>query len=341
MVLDYEKVMGNLKKGEYAPVYLLQGEEPFYIDQISNYIEANALHESEKGFNQTIFYGKDTTIVDIVNAARRFPMMANRQVIVVREAQDINDLFKDNKAQLLEKYVEQPLESTIFVLCVKYKKLDGRKSLYKKFEKHAVVFNSDKVKDYQLANWIEKYLRSEQFKFADNVPNLLADHLGNDLSRISNEVEKLKISLGSNRVLDDKIIQQNIGISKEYNAFELQKALLNGDEAKCYQIVRYFAANPKSMPLVVLISVLFNYFINILKTHATPVLSDAEVAKALGIHPFVAKEYIQATKVFNRERIFRIFEYLGEADLHSKGVEAQQLSHQSILMELIYKILKG
>lgn len=254
-----EQVFSSLKNRQFAPVYFLQGEESYYIDLISDFIEKNALPEHEKGFNQVVMYGKDINVGMLLTQARRFPMMAEKQVIIVKEAQDMQDLNRDDAQKLLESYIEKPLASTILVFNHKYKTLDGRKSLAKIVDKHAILVDSKKLYDNKIPEWITVYLKEKGFGIHSAATQMLADSIGNDLSRLSNEIDKLLINCQDKKEVTAQLVQQYVGISKEYNMFELQKALIQRDVLKANQIIGYFEANPKSNPLVVVVATLFTF----------------------------------------------------------------------------------
>ncbi len=327
------EILRNLKNRIYQPVYFLCGEEPFHIDRISDYIEENVLNEMEKEFNQTILYGQDIQIPELVAACRRFPMMAEYQVIIVKEAQQLS------KIEELKSYVENPAQSTILVLCYKYKTVDRRKEFGKLIDKKSVYFNSEKFRDYQLPQWIEQYVKEEKLKIGPRSATLLAEFLGNDLAKISNEIGKLKILLPEGAEITDEVIQKNIGISKDYNVFELQNALGDKDILKSNRIARYFAQNSKNHPIFTTIPSLYGFFTKILRYHMVSAQSPREIATSLGVHEFFVKDYARYARNYSPGKLLRIIEYLLEADLHSKGVDTTGLDEDEILKELVYKIL--
>jgi DNA polymerase-3 subunit delta len=334
-----EQVFALIKSRQFAPVYFLQGEEPYYIDLISDSIEKNALPEHEKGFNQVILYGKDITIGNLLNQARRFPMMAEKQVIIVKEAQDIQDLNREDGQKLLESYIERPLASTILVINYKYKTLDGRKSLAKTVDRHAIFVDSKKLYDNKIPDWISAYLKEKGMSIHPAATQMLADSIGNDLSRLSNEIDKLLLNCQGKKEITTELVHQFVGISKEYNMFELQKALTQKDVLKANQIIQYFEANPKNNPLVVVVATLFTFFCKVLVAHHSKENSEAGLAKVLGVNPFFVKDYLQALRAFPLVKVISIIHYLRIADLQSKGVEAGQASEGQILKELVFKIL--
>ncbi|SDL04629.1 DNA polymerase III, delta subunit [Catalinimonas alkaloidigena] len=334
-----ESVLQDLKQGRYAPIYFLQGEESFYIDQIADFIEAHALQEFEKGFNQVIIYGKDADMAKVLNNARRFPMMAERQVVLVKEAQEITDLNRDTGQQMLEAYVRNPLPSTILVFCHKHKTLDGRKKLAQVLDKQAVLVTTKKLYDNQVPQWIERYLQEKKRQAMPDAVQLIAESIGADLSRLSNEIDKLLINLREGATITPDVVQQYIGISKDYNVFELQRALVYRDADKAYRIVHYFESDPKSHPIIPIIALLFTFFCKVLTVHAAADQSERGLAKALKINPFFVKEYLIAKRNYPPPRVAAAIHHLRTADLQSKGVEGGSITEGQILKELIFKIL--
>lgn len=331
--MKFEEVLKELKAGKYRPIYLLMGEESYFIDEISDYIADNALQESERSFNQTVVYGKETTVADVISLAKRYPMMADRQVVIVREAQLLKSI------EDLEIYVSNPLESTVLVLCYKYKTYDKRKALAKQIAKKGIVFTSDKIRDYQIHDWILKYVNGIGLKINISTAKLIGDHLGTDLSKITNAFDKLQLILPKGAEVTPGVVQKNIGISKDFNVFELQTAIGQKDVLKVNQIISYFAKNPKDHPLVVLISSLYNYFSKILLFHVQTDKSDQKVAAELKVHPFFVKEYKQASKLYPVRKTVRIITYLREYDLKSKGIDNTSATDGELMRELMFKIL--
>lgn len=336
---EASQILKNLQAGQYAPIYFLQGEEPYYVDLISDYIEQNALDESAKGFNQIILYGKDSRISDVLNNAKRFPMMSDRQVVIVKEAQNIMDLGKEAGDKLLMQYLENPLPSTILVICFKHKKLDRRKALYKSLEKHAVLLTSNKLYDNQLPDWIRDYFNQKEFKITDKSVFMLAEFIGNNLERLSNEIDKMLINFKEKVEITDHIIQKYIGISKEYNAFELQKAVALKEIVKANKIINYFEANPKSNPVIPIISLLYSFFSKLLVLHGTSDKSDNSLSSVLKVHRFFIRDYTTAARNYPPQKVVDVIHNLRHADLQSKGVNAANLPDGQILKELIFKIL--
>ena len=334
-----EAVLKDLKNNKYAPVYFLQGEEPYYIEKISNYIEHHALQEHEKGFNQIIMYGQDVTIAAILGNARRYPMMAERQVLIVKEAQNISDLGKESGEKMLTAYISNPLPSTILVFNYKLKKLDARKTFTKSIDKFTVFVESKKFYDNQLPDWITSYFTEKGFKVSPRTSVLIGDYIGNNLERIANEIDKLLINLKPGEEVTPDHVQRYIGISKEFNVFELQKALTVRDVLKSNQIVNYFAANPKNNPIIPIISSLFSFFSKLLIAHHTKDKSERSLASAIGVNPYFVKDYIGALKNYPTAKVIAVVHDLKIADLQSKGVESPNISDGEILKELVFKIL--
>lgn len=334
-----EDVIKDLKAGKYAPIYFLQGEEPHFIDVISDYIEKNAISESEKGFNQTIMYGKDAPMTAILGNARRFPMMSDRQVVIVKEAQNIWGIGREEIDTLLINYIQNPLPSTILVFAFKYKSLDGRKALAKELDKKAILVKSDKIPEYKLASWIEGYIQSQGHKIDNRTAVLLADSIGNNLEVMTNEISKMLINFtGAIQITADHV-HKYIGINKEYNNFELTKVIGLKDVLKANKIIHYFSQNPKANPLIPTIIVIYNYFGKFALYHDLKGATDADLARKLGVNPFFIKEYHIAAKRYNLGKVIDAFEYIKEADLRSKGVNVGKVDESLILKELIFKIM--
>ncbi len=334
-----EAVLKDIRSGKYSPIYFLQGDEPFFIDLISDYIEQNAIPEHEKGFNQITLYGKDAPMSMILNNARRFPMMADRQVVLVKEAQNIPDLGKEGGDALLLNYLQNPLPSTILVFSHKYKSLDGKRKIAKELEKSAVVVKSEKVADYKLAAWIEEYIKSKGHQIDTRTATLLADSIGNNLEVLTNEIGKMLINFNGPTKIEANHIHQFVGINKDYNNFELTKAIGAKDVIKANKIIFYFAQNPKGHPLIPMISLLYTYFCKIALVHAHPQVGDAELARALGVNPYFVKEYKSASKHYHLGKVIDCVGYVKEADLRSKGVDSNGMENSEILKELIFKIM--
>ncbi len=312
------------------------GEEPYFIDNIVRLLEDSVLDESLKGFNQSIVYGRDVSTQDIIDLSRRYPMMGNYQVVIVKEAQYVD------RIEEIEKYIDNPLETTILVIAFKHKKLDKRKAFYKKLnssDNNVVIFDSEKIKDYNITKWIEGEIRNLGFTISPVGLMLMADYLGNDLGKINNELQKLTINLKPGFAITEKEIEENIGISKDFNLFELQNAMAARDAMKAYRIVDYFEANPKDHPLQMITVVLHNYFIKVFKYHQIKSKPQNQMAAELGVPPFIVKEYVKAGKMFSAGKIKNIIADLRDLDLKSKGVGNLNAGSYGFLKELIFKAL--
>ena len=332
--MTFEDIFKKLKRKEFAPVYFLMGEESFFIDQISDYILENAIPKTERDFNQTILYGKDTDIGTIVTTARRFPMMAEKQLVVVREAQNIKNIDQ------LSSYVKNPLPSTILVINYKHKSLDKRKSFTKEVAQNGVLFESKKIYENQIPDWIKKYTNNLKYKIDTKACFLLAEFLGNDLGKITNALEKLTINIPKDKTITPSDIERNIGISKDYNNFELQNALGKKDVLKANQIINYFSTNEKNNPMVVTIALLHSYFSKVLKYYFIKNKTNEKVvASNLRINPFFVKDYKLAARNYNPKKLVEIIAMLREYDLRSKGYGDAGTKHGDLLKELIFKIL--
>jgi len=330
-----QDIIKDIKARKLKPIYLLHGEEGYYIDLISDFLEENVLSEAEKGFNQTILYGKDTEMMTVLNASKRYPMMSDYQLVMVKEAQDL----KFDKAEdQFQAYCENPLRSTVLVLCHKYKKFDKRKKVYKLIEKAGLIFESGTIYDNKVPAWIEDFVKAKGHHINPKASALLAEYLGNDLSKIANELEKLMLNVPQAQEINTKEVQDNIGISKEYNVFELQNALTRRDVYKANQIVNYFEANPKANPIVLVMGNLAGYFTKILKYHY--VTDKSQAARELGVNPYFLKDYELAARNYNLGKTFEVISLLREYDLKSKGVDATgHTEHGELMKELVFKIM--
>ena len=335
------EILKDLKNKKYKPIYLLHGDEPYFIDMVSNFVEHKLLSDAEKGFNQTVLYGKDTDIMTVLNASKRYPMMADHQVVLVKEAQDMkwgsDDADKKGINPLLS-YLDNPLPSTILVFCYKYGKFDKRKKTYKSIEKNGLIFESASLYDSKIPAWIDGFIGDKGYKINQQATMMLAEYLGNDLSKIANELEKLMLNVAAGQEITMKHIHDNIGISKEYNVFELQTALGKKDAFKANQIINYFESNPKANPIVLVLGNLNNFFSKVLIYHYVKDKSQQNLARELGISPFFVKDYEQAARSFNYGKTMQIISYLREYDLKSKGVDSTT-DHGGLMKELVFKIL--
>ncbi len=332
--MEFEQILDNLKKKIYHPVYFLCGEEPYYIDIISDYIEANILTAEEKGFNQSVYYGKDTDIINVLEAARRYPMMANQQVIIVKEAQSWKDLAP------LTRYLKAPSKTTILVISYKYNKPDGRTSEGKEIREKTIFLETKKLKDYQVSAWVENFIKSKGYSITPQAAQMLNDFLGSDLSKIVNELNKLFLVVNTGSKITPDDVEKNIGISKEYNIWELSDALGERNILKANRIISYFGADPGTYPFNKIANPLFSYFAKLFEYHFLPDKSEKSVANALAIHPYIVKNYIEAAKRYNKTRLFEIIGIIREYDMKSKGLEsASGVSQSDLMKEMVYKIL--
>jgi DNA polymerase-3 subunit delta len=331
---EINQIVSDIKSGNLHPVYFLMGEEPYYIDRISDYIEDNVLDESEKGFNQVVMYGRDVSIEEIVASAKRFPMMAERQVLIVKEAQDLSRTIEK-----LTSYVENPQPSTVLVLNYKYKKLDRRKKLYKAVAKNGLIYESKPLYENQVADWIRRVLGGKKYQVEPKAAQMLVEFLGTNLSKISNELGKLTTILPKGTIITPEHVEENIGISKDFNNFELRKAIGDKNILKANRIIDYFAQNPKNNPLVMTISLLNSFFTQLLIYHGLQNKSRENVAKALGIRPYFVPDYVSAARNYPMRKVAQIIAMLRDADVKSKGVGASNQSQGDILKELLFKMM--
>lgn len=334
-----EAVLKDLKAKKFAPIYFLQGDEPYFIDLITDFIEKNAIPEHERGFNQLVIYGKDSPMSLILGNARKFPMMAERQLVIVKEAQSIPDLGKEDAQKMLTTYLTNPLPSTILVFAHKHKKLDGRSALKKELDKRAIFVESEKVKDWKLVDWINDYFKELGHQIEPKASQLLADSIGNNLEVISNEVGKMLINFPEPTKFSADHISKYIGINKEYNNFELSKAIGFKDVIKANQIIHYFIQNPKNHPVIPIFSLLYNYFSKVALIHRLGPMPDNQLASMIGINPYGLKEYQAAARNYKLGKVIEVFTYIKEADLRFKGVDSGSMDEGEILRELVYKIL--
>lgn len=331
---EVKQLVTDIKNRKLKPIYFLMGEEPYYIDRISDFIEDTGLSEEERGFNQMVLYGRDVTVEDIVSNAKRFPMMAEYQVVIVKEAQDLSRTIEK-----LAQYAENPQPTTILVVNYKYKKIDKRKALYKTLKKTGVVYESKKLYENQVADWIRRVLSPKKYDISPKAAQMLVEFLGTDLSKINNELEKLQIILPKGTQITPDHIEENIGISKDYNNFELRKAVGERNAEKAFKIVKYFGENPKDNPMVVTVSLLFNFFSQLLQFHGLNDKSPRSVASALKINPYFVNEYIDAARNYPMRKVSMVVATLREFDVKGKGVGANAVPQGDLLKELLVRIL--
>jgi DNA polymerase-3 subunit delta len=327
------KIINDIKQGNIKPIYFLMGEEPYYIDKLTEYIENNILTDEEKGFNQMVLYGKDVSVEDIVSNAKRYPMMADRQVVIVKEAQELSRTIEK-----LESYAENPQPTTVLVIAYKYKTLDKRKKVTKVLDKNGLVFESKKLYDNQVGEWIKRVLSGKGFGIEPKAAAMLVEFLGNDLSKISNELDKLAIILPKGSTITPKLIEDNIGISKDYNIFELRKAIGEKDQLKAYKIADYFAQNPKDNPLVMTVGLIFGFFNQLLQYHGLKDKNPSNAAKMLKVNPYFIKDYDIALRNYPMRKVSSIISTLRDVDVKSKGVGSNSISQSDLLREMLVKV---
>lgn len=331
--MDYKAIIREITQKKFEKIYFLHGEEPYFIDEITNAIIENAMDESERDFNQTIVYGKECDAGTIIADAKSYPMMGERRLVVIKEAQEFKEI------DLLESYFNHPVETTIFVVCYKHKKFDTRKKLIKTAASNGLVFLSDKVRDYKLVDWISTYAKSTGYQITPKAAMLLAEFLGTDLSRIANELEKLSILVEKGTTINEVHIEENIGISKDYNLFELQNAFAERDYLKASKIVHYFEKNPKMGPIIPIISNLFRYHTQLMRIHFMKDKSRETIASSLGINPYIVTQYTNAAKIYNPKKLAANIEILQEYDLKSKGVNYVSPDGGELMKEMIYRLM--
>ena len=329
---EITKIIADLKNGIIKPIYFLSGEESYFIDVLSNYIEENILTEDEKGFNQTILYGRDVRYDEIVSASKRYPMMAERQVIIVKEAQDIK-----SDMDVLGQYAENPMLSTVLVICYKYKTLDKRKKIYKSLKSHGVLLETKKLYDNQVLTWMKADLHGRGYKIEPKAAAMLGEFLGTNLSKISNELNKLEIILPKGSTITPANIEENIGFSKDFNVFELRSAIGERNQFKAYQIVTNFAQNSKENPIAKTLPQVFSFFIQLMKYHGTKDKNPKNVATLLGVNPYFLKDYDIGIKNYSMKKVSQVLNSIRDIDVKSKGVGAS-MSQADLYKEMLIKI---
>lgn len=339
MDANVKKILTDLKAKKYAPVYFLQGEETYYIDLISDFIEQKVLPEAEKGFNQVILYGKDVTMAAVLTHARRFPMMAERQVVIVKEAQDIQDINKEIGGKLLLDYLARQVPSTLLVFCHKNKSLDKRKELGKKIDQFAVTLNTKKLYDNQLPEFVQEYTREKKVSIDDRAALAICEFVGNDLHRLANEIDKLIISLQPGEEISAERIMNQVGVSKEYNIFELQKAILNRDSLLANKIVNHFERNTKKNPIIPVVAYLYSFFSKVLMATQASDKSDKGLVSELKVSPYAARDYTLALRQFQQQKVIENISSLKDADLKLKGVNNGSADEGQIFRELIWRLM--
>jgi DNA polymerase III subunit delta len=328
-----EKILGDWKKRIFKSVYWLEGEEEYYINKLMDYAEHHILAESEAGFNLTVFYGRDADWATVINTCRRYPMFADRQVVLLKEAQQMRDIEK------LEPYIQNPLQSTVFIVSYKEKKVDGRSKLAKLLKEKGELLSTKKMYDSQLPEWTSELVHSKGYSIHQKALVLLIDHVGNDLVRIDHEIDKIQVNLGSRKNITEDDIEKYVGISKEFNVFELQDALSRKDVAKAFRIVQYFESNPKAAPIQMILPALYSFFSKAYMLFADPNLDEKSMAATLGINPYFIKDYIQTAKNYSYEGVEKVLLLLHQYNLKSIGVNSLAMEDGSLLKEMIIKMM--
>ncbi len=328
-----EKIIADWNKKQFQPIYWLEGDEDFFIDKVVQYAENQILNTNEAEFNLSIFYGKDAAWVDVVNACRRYPMFAERQVVLLKEAQQMRDIEK------LETYFENPLKSTIFVVSYKDKKLDGRTKFAKLVKDKGVLITTKKLYENQIADWTQQLVQTKGLTISQKALSLIVDHIGNDLSRINNEIEKLSINLGERKNISDDDVEKYIGVSKEFNVFELQSALAKKDMAKAIRIISYFEANPKAAPLQLMLPTFYSFFSKVFMVHGLQSKDEKSVAAALNIKEFQTKELLLTARIYSYSNIENVLLLLHQYNLKSIGINSTGIEAASLLKELVVKMM--
>lgn len=334
--IPFPQLLQQLKKKQYESIYLLHGDEPYFIDQIADYLEANVLSEGEKAFNQSMLYGKETDAKTLIDTCFRYPMMSPYQLIILKEAQEMRGL-KDIKP-----YIEKAVPSTILVICYKHKKLNLNSGFGKALKAKATILEAKKLYDNQVGDWIQKELKQRGMSIAPDAAELMAENLGTDLSKVSNALDKLQLNLPPKSTISKEEIEQHVGISKDYNVFELQRALGQGDVLKANRIVNYFAADPRKNSIIMVIGTLYNYFSKVLMLHSLQQKSEREVLQALGLRSnYFLREYRQSVQRFSLPKTVKVIRTLKEYDLKSKGIDFNKTNTEdgALLRELVWKIL--
>ncbi len=339
MDASVKKILTALRAGKFDPVYFLQGEESYFIDVISDYIEQNALNDSEKSFNQVVLYGKDVTMATVLTNARRFPMMAEKQVVIIKEAQDIQDLNKELGTKLLLEYLKQPVPSTILVFCHKHKGLDKRKELGKNIEKLATTISGKKMYDNQLPDFLADYAREKKVSIDMQAVQALCEFVGNDLNRLTNEFDKVAIGLAVGEPVTMDHVLAKVGISKEYNIFELQKAIVQRDLLQAARIVNYFERNTKRNPVIPVVAFMYSFFSKLLIASQVSDKSDKGLLSVLKISPYAIRDYTLALRYYTTQKIVENITCLKDTDLKLKGVNAGSAEDGQLLRELIYRLM--
>ena len=333
--MKYNEVIQSINSTQYLPVYFLQGDNAHYIDEITSLLIEKVLDDSERDFNQTIFYGKDSSVDQIIDAAKRYPLMSSYQLIIVKEAQHLSRYIDS-----FENYFKDPVPTTVLVFNFKNKKLDKRKAIGKLLAKNNFIVDLEAVKDYQVPDWVMGCAKKHQLKMDQKASILIGEFLGSDLSSIDSTLQKLKLLVDSNQIIDVDIVQKHVGFSKDFNLFELQNAIASKNIQKANFIAKHFAHNPKNYPLVLTLGNLYSFFTKLMKYHFyVNQLSNAQLAGKIGVNPYFLKQYEQASRFYSKGKLAKIFSYLRHYDLMSKGVNNSSVKDDEILKEMIFKIM--
>ncbi|MFL5742140.1 MAG: DNA polymerase III subunit delta [Flavisolibacter sp.] len=328
-----EKILNELKKRQFRPVYWLEGEEEYFIDQVIDYAEHRILTESEKGFNLSVFYGRDSSWPDLINACRKYPMLSDLQVVILKEAQSMRDLER------LESYIEKPLSSTLLFVAYKGKKVDGRTRLAKLLKEKATVLTTKKLYDNELPEWTQELVQSKGYTISNKALMLLIDHIGNDLSRLNNEINKLVLNLASRKNISEDDIETYVGVSKEFNVFELQQAIAHKDLYKAMRIIQYFEANPKAAPIQLVFPSLYNFFSKVQMIYSIPSRDEKSVATAIGVNSFFARDYVQTASRYSLQEIEKLILLLHQYNLKGIGINDAGNSDAMLMKEMVVKMI--
>jgi len=331
--MSVEKIISDFKQKKFKPFYWLEGEEPFFIDEVMHYAEHHILSEAEASFNLSVFYGRDAHWVDIMNTCRKYPMNADLQVVLLKEAQHMKDLEK------LEPYFENPLKTTVFVVSYKDKKVDGRSKLSKTLKQKGELVTTKKIYDNQLPDWASNLIQQHGLTIQQKALFLLIDHIGNDLSRIKNEIEKMAVNLNGRKNITEEDIETYIGISKEFNVFELQDALGKKNTPKAIRILQYFESNPKAAPVPMMLPALYNFFSKVYMIFGIDNKDERSIATSIGVNPYYIKDYLQSSKNYGQQGIEKILLLLHQYNLRSVGVNNSNTSDAGLIKELVMKMI--
>lgn len=331
--MSVDSIIADFKKKKFKPIYWLEGEEPFYIEEVMNYAEHHLLNESEKSFNLSIFYGKDANWADVINACKRYPMFAEFQVVLLKEAQQMKDI------DFLESYLEHPSTTTVLVVSYKDKKVDARTKFAKSLKSKGELLSTKKIYENHLPEFITSITKQNGLTITQKAILLISENIGNDLTRIKNEIEKIAINLKDSKNITDDVIEKFVGVSKEYNVFELQDAIAKKNLAKAIRIIQYFEKNPKAAPIQLVIPSLYSFFSKVLLIYGTNMNDEKSIASAIGINPYFVKDYIAAAKNHKYEEVEKILLLLHQYNLKSIGIDSNNINDTELLKELVVKAI--